>query len=148
MGATTCALLALLRPGDHLIASGSIYGGTYRLLTEEFAVLGIGVTLVDAFDPRIWRQAMRRETRAIFVETPINPTCRVLDLKPMATLAQGAGIALVVDSTLASPVNFRPLEHGADVVIHSATKYLNGHTTSCAARWPALPPTSRKCGRR
>jgi cystathionine beta-lyase/cystathionine gamma-synthase len=127
MGATTCALMALLRPGDHLIASGSIYGGTYRLLTEEFAVLGIGVTLVDAFDPRIWRQAMRRETRAIFVETPINPSCRVLDLKPMATLAQGAGIALVVDSTLASPVNFRPLEHGADVVIHSATKYLNGH---------------------
>lgn len=127
MGATTCAMLALLRPGDHLIASNSIYGGTYRLLTEEFAVLGIGVTLVDPLDPRIWRQAMRAETRAIFVETPANPTCRVLDLKPMATLAQGAGIALVVDSTLASPVNFRPLEHGADVVIHSATKYLNGH---------------------
>lgn len=127
MGATTCALLALLRPGDHVIASASIYGGTYRLLTEEFAVLGIGVTLVDPFDSRIWRQAMLRETRAIFVETPINPTCRVLDLRPMATLAAGAGIALVVDSTLASPVNYRPLEHGADVVIHSATKYLNGH---------------------
>jgi cystathionine beta-lyase/cystathionine gamma-synthase len=127
MGATACAMLALLRPGDHVLASGSIYGGTYRLFTEELALLGVGVTLVDPFDPRIWRQTIRRETRAIFVETPVNPTCRVLDLRPMATLAQSAGIALVVDSTLASPVNFRPLEHGADVVIHSATKYLNGH---------------------
>jgi cystathionine beta-lyase/cystathionine gamma-synthase len=127
MGATACALLALLRPGDHVIASAAIYGGTYRLLTEELATLGIGVTLVDPFDPRIWRQAMRRETRAIFVENPVNPTCRVLDLRPVATLTHGAGIALVVDSTLASPVNFRPMEHGADVVIHSATKYLNGH---------------------
>jgi cystathionine beta-lyase/cystathionine gamma-synthase len=127
MGATACALLALLRPGDHVLASGSIYGGTYRLLTEELAALGIGATLVNPFDPRIWRQAVRRETRAIFVENPVNPTCRVLDLRPMATLAHAAGIALVVDSTMASPVNFRPIEHGADVVIHSATKYLNGH---------------------
>ncbi|HUF66680.1 MAG TPA: PLP-dependent aspartate aminotransferase family protein [Gemmatimonadaceae bacterium] len=127
MGATACALLTLLRPGDHVLASGSIYGGTYRLLTEELATLGIGATLVEPFDPRIWRQAVRRETRAIFVENPVNPTCRVLDLRPIATLAHGAGIALVVDSTMASPINLRPIEHGADVVIHSATKYLNGH---------------------
>jgi cystathionine beta-lyase/cystathionine gamma-synthase len=127
MGATACAMLALLRPGDHLVASGSIYGGTYRLFTEEFATLGIGVTLVDPFDVRAWKQAMRTETRAVFAESPVNPTCRVVDFKPLATLAQRAGIALVVDATLASPVNFRPLEHGADVVIHSATKYLNGH---------------------
>ncbi|MGH7622187.1 MAG: trans-sulfuration enzyme family protein, partial [Gemmatimonadaceae bacterium] len=69
----------------------------------------------------------RKETRAIFVETPINPTCRVLDLRPISYITKESGIALVVDSTFASPINFRPLEHGADVVIHSATKYLNGH---------------------
>lgn len=127
MGATACAMLALLRPGDHLLASAAIYGGTHRFFTEELATLGIGVTLVDPFDARAWRQALRNDTRAIFVESPVNPTCRVVDLRPLAELAQRQGFAMVVDSTFASPVNFRPLEHGADVVIHSATKYLNGH---------------------
>jgi cystathionine beta-lyase/cystathionine gamma-synthase len=127
MGATSCALLALLRPGDHLLASSWVYGGTHRLLTHEFEVLGIDVTLVDPTESRGWRRRMRKETRAIFVETPVNPTCRVLDLRGASHLTKENGLALVVDSTFASPVNFRPLEHGADVVIHSATKYLNGH---------------------
>ena len=127
MGATACALLALLRPGDHLLASKWIYGGTHRLLTQEFTAMGIDVTLVDPMETRAWRRRLRRETRAIFVESPVNPTCRVLDLRPISYLTQEVGLALVVDSTFASPVNFRPLEYGADVVIHSATKYLNGH---------------------
>jgi cystathionine beta-lyase/cystathionine gamma-synthase len=127
MGATACALIALLRPGDHLLACRDIYGGTLRLLTEEFTSLGIDVTLVDPYEPRGWRKRMRKETRAVFLESPVNPTCRVLDLKPISYLTQESGLALVVDSTFASPINFRPLEHGADVVIHSATKYLNGH---------------------
>ena len=127
MGATSCALLALLRPGDHLLASSWVYGGTHRLLTHEFEVMGIDVTLVDPTESRGWRRRMRKETRAIFVETPVNPTCRVLDLRGASHLTKENGLALVVDSTFASPVNFRPLEHGADVVIHSATKYLNGH---------------------
>jgi cystathionine beta-lyase/cystathionine gamma-synthase len=127
MGATTCAMLALLRPGDHLLASEWIYGGTHRLFTQELALLGIEVTLVDPDEPRAWRRKLRKHTRAIFVETPVNPSCRVLDLKPITYLTRNSGLALVVDSTFASPVNFRPLEHGADVVIHSATKYLNGH---------------------
>jgi len=127
MGATACALLALLRPGDHLLASAWIYGGATALLQREFVALGIDVSLVDPLDTRVWRKKMRKETRAIFLETPVNPTCRVLDLKPVSYITKQAGIALVVDSTFASPVNFRPLEHGADVVIHSATKYLNGH---------------------
>lgn len=127
MGATACALLALLRPGDHLLASQWVYGGTHRLLTREFATLGIGVTLVDPTEPRVWRKRLRKNTRAIFVETPVNPTCRVIDLRPISYLTREAGLALVVDSTFASPINFRPLEHGADVVIHSATKFLNGH---------------------
>jgi cystathionine beta-lyase/cystathionine gamma-synthase len=127
MGATACAMLALLRPGDHLLSSLYIYGGTHRLFMEEFVRQGIEVTLVDPYEPRGWRKKIRKETRAIFVESPVNPTCRVLDLKPISYLTRGEGIALVVDSTFASPVNFRPMEHGADVVIHSATKYLNGH---------------------
>ncbi len=127
MGATACALLALLRPGDHLVASSLLYGGTHRLLSQEFTGLGIAVTLVDPFETRAWRRRLRRETRAIFLESPVNPTCRVVDLRPVSYLTHELGLALVVDSTFASPVNFRPIEHGADVVIHSATKYLNGH---------------------
>ncbi|MFI5230864.1 MAG: trans-sulfuration enzyme family protein, partial [Gemmatimonadales bacterium] len=127
MGATACALLALLRPGDHLLASASIYGGAAALLTKEFAPLGINVSLVDPLETRVWRKRLRKETRAIFIESPVNPTCRVLDLRPISYITKESGIALVVDSTFASPINFRPLEHGADVVIHSATKYLNGH---------------------
>lgn len=127
MGATACAMLALLRPGDHLIASSWIYGGTVALLTKEFSSLGIEVTLVDPLETRVWRRALRKETRAIFIETPVNPTCRVLDLRPVSYVTKECGIALVVDSTFASPINLRPLEFGADVVIHSATKYLNGH---------------------
>jgi cystathionine beta-lyase/cystathionine gamma-synthase len=126
-GATACALLALLRPGDHLVASAWLYGGTRRLLEEEFATLGIDVTLVDPTALRGWRKAIRKQTRAIFLESPVNPTCRVLDVKAVSQISRQAGLALVVDATFASPVNFRPLEHGADVSVHSATKFLNGH---------------------
>ena len=127
MGATACALLALLRPGDHLVASSRIYGGASALLTKEFTSLGIHVTMVDPQENRAWRKKLRKETRAIFLETPVNPSCRVIDLRPVSYVTKEVGIALVVDSTFASPINLRPLEHGADVVIHSATKYLNGH---------------------
>ena len=127
MGAIACALLALLRPGDHLIASSRIYGGANALFTKEFVGLGIHVTLVDPMESRAWRKKLRKETRAIFLETPVNPSCRVIDLRPVSYVTKEEGIALVVDSTFASPINLRPLEHGADVVIHSATKYLNGH---------------------
>ena len=127
MGATTCAMLALLRPGDHVLSSAWVYGGTHRLLSVELSAMGIEVTFIDPTETRKWRRAVRRETRAIFVETPVNPTCRVLDLRPMSHLAAEHGLAFVVDSTFATPVNFRPLEHGADVIVHSATKYLNGH---------------------
>ncbi len=127
MGATACALLALLRPGDHLLASRYLYGGTHRLLTEEFATLGIEVTLVDPYENRAWRKRLRKETRAVFLESPVNPTCRLIDLRPVSYLTREIGLALVVDSTFASPVNLRPIEHGADVVIHSTTKFLNGH---------------------
>jgi len=120
--------MAVLRPGDHLIASRWIYGGTLKLFDEEFGRFGISVTYVDPTTPRIWRKSIRKTTRAIFVETPVNPTVRVLDLAPIASLAKEFGLALLVDATFASPINLRPLEHGADLVITSATKYLNGHS--------------------
>ena len=127
MGATACAMLALLRPGDHLISSSWIYGGTRKLFTEELMGMGIEVSFVNPLEPRAWRKGLKKNTRVIFLESPVNPTCRVLELSSLQSLAHAQGIALVVDSTFASPVNFRPIEHGVDVVIHSATKYLNGH---------------------
>ncbi len=128
MGATALAHLAVLRPGDHLLASGWIYGGTRRLFDEEFGRLGIDVSYVNPDQPRLWRRSVRKSTRAIFVETPTNPTMRVVDLTPMAQAARDGGFALLVDATFASPINYRPLEHGADIAITSATKYLNGHS--------------------
>ncbi len=127
MGATAAAMMALLRPGDHLMTSQWIYGGTHKLFYEEFVRMGIEVSPVDPSEARSWRRELRHNTRALFVESPVNPTCRVIDLKPLSRLTQELGLALVVDSTFASPINFRPLEHGADVVIQSSTKYLNGH---------------------
>lgn len=128
MAATAMAHLAVLRPGDHLISSLWIYGGTRVLFDGEFARHGISITYVDPDKPRDWRKAVTRNTRAIFVEALTNPVMRVLNVPLLAKLASEHGIALLVDSTFASPVNFRPLEHGADIVITSATKYINGHS--------------------
>jgi cystathionine beta-lyase/cystathionine gamma-synthase len=128
MGATALAHLAVLRPGDHLISSTWIYGGTQKLFDEELGRFGIDVTYVSPDQARLWRKSVRKSTRAIFVETPTNPLMRVIDLAPIAYVAEEYGLALLVDATFASPINFRPLEHGADVVITSATKYLNGHS--------------------
>jgi len=128
MAATALAHLAILRPGDHLLASKWIYGGTRRLFDEEFGRLGISVSYADPDQPRHWRKMLRKTTRALFMETPTNPLVRVLDLSVPSQVAREFGLALLVDGTFASPINFRPLEHGADVVISSATKYLNGHT--------------------
>jgi cystathionine beta-lyase/cystathionine gamma-synthase len=128
MAATALAHLAVLRPGDHLVSSSWIYGGTRRLFDEEFGRFGIEITYVNPDQPRLWRRSCRKSTRAFFVETPTNPTLRLLDLTPMSRIAEEYGLALLVDATFASPINFRPIEHKADVVITSATKYLNGHS--------------------
>jgi cystathionine beta-lyase/cystathionine gamma-synthase len=128
MGATALAHLAVLRPGDHLLSSSWIYGGTQALFDEELGRLGIEITYVRPDQPRLWRRSVRKETRAIFVETPTNPLMRLVDMIPVAQVSKEFGLALLVDATFASPINFRPLEHGADVAITSATKYLNGHS--------------------
>ena len=128
MGATALAHLAVLRPGDHLISSTWIYGGTQKLFDEELGRYGIDVTYVSPDQPRLWRKSIKKATRAIFIETPTNPLMRVIDMGPIAYAAEEHGLALLVDATFASPINYRQLEHGADVVITSATKYLNGHS--------------------
>ena len=128
MGATALAHLAVLRPGDHLISSTWIYGGTQKLFDEELGRYGIDVTYVSPDQPRLWRKSIKKATRAIFIETPTNPLMRFIDMGPIAYAAEEHGLALLVDATFASPINYRPLEHGADVVITSATKYLNGHS--------------------
>jgi cystathionine beta-lyase/cystathionine gamma-synthase len=127
MGATSCTMLALLRPGDHLLASSWLYGGTRELFEHELPMLGIDVSFVDPMETRGWRRRLRPNTRVLFLESPVNPTTRVLDLRPLSTLSLEHGLALVVDATFASPINMRATTLGADVVIHSSTKYLNGH---------------------
>ena len=128
MAATALAHLAVLRPGDHLVSSKWIYGGTRSLFEHEFTRHGIELSYVDPDKPRDWRKALRKHTRAIFVEAVTNPLMRVVDLPAIAKVTADKGIALLVDNTFTSPINFRPLEHGADVVITSATKYLGGHS--------------------
>ena len=139
MGATALAHLAVLRPGDHLVSSSWIYGGTQHLFDEELGRLGIDITYVRPDQPRLWRRSVRKATRAIFVETPTNPLMRVVDLGPVAHVAREFGLALLVDATFASPINFRPLEHGADIAITSATKYLNGHSDVIAGAVAGSP---------
>jgi O-acetylhomoserine (thiol)-lyase len=130
MAAQMCALLTLARNGDHLIASRTLYGGTYSQLAITFAQFGIDTTFVDAADPENFRRALRPNTKALYVETIGNPQLDVADLAPIAAIAHDAGLPLVVDNTLASPYLCRPIEHGADIVIHSVTKYLGGHGTT------------------
>ena len=128
MAATAMTLLALTRGGDHVVASEQLYGATLKLLAHELPRRGIETTFVDPTIGRSWRGALRKRTRLLFLETPTNPTLRVIDPRPVAGLAHDRGIVLVMDTTFASPVNLRAGELGADVVIHSATKYLGGHS--------------------
>lgn len=128
MAATAMTLLALTKAGDHVLASSMLYGATQTLLRDELPRRGVDTTFVDPGTVRGWRQAVRPNTRVILVETPTNPTIRVLDPRPIAALAMERGVTFLVDATFASPINFKPVTMGADAVIHSATKYLGGHS--------------------
>lgn len=131
--ATSFALLNVAESGDHIVASPSLYGGTQNLLKHTLKRLGIEVTFVaDPDDLGAWRAAVRPNTKAFFGEVVSNPRQDVLDIEGVASVAHAAGVPLLVDNTLATPYLIRPLEHGADVVIHSATKYLGGHGTAIA----------------
>lgn len=126
--AATDAVAKLLSAGDHLVSGEGVYGGTYRLFSQVFARLGIEMTFVDSGDLEQIREAIRPNTRLIHVETPTNPMMRITDIAAAAEIARAAGAWLSVDNTFASPYNQRPLELGADLVIHSTTKYVNGHS--------------------
>lgn len=128
MAATAMTLLALTQAGDHVVASSMLYGATQSLLRDELPRRGVDTTFVDPESLRGWREAVRRNTRVILVETPTNPVLRVLDPRPIAALAMERGLTFVMDATFASPVNLKPVPLGVDAVIHSATKYLGGHS--------------------
>lgn len=128
MGAISSAMWTLLKAGDHIVASDTIYGCTHALLSHGFTRFNVEVTFVDAADPENIKNAMRENTRVVYLETPANPTLKITDIKEICDIAHKYENAVVlVDNTFATPFLQRPLEMGADIVVHSATKYLNGH---------------------
>jgi methionine-gamma-lyase len=147
MAAISTVFLALLRQGDHVVATDPLYGASRGLLTRYFSRLGVTSTFVPATDPAALAAAIRPETRLIYAETPANPTLDLVDLIAASETARSAGIPLVVDNTFAGPHLQRPIELGADVVLHSATKSLNGHSDVIAgivvARDPSMLKTLR-----
>jgi O-acetylhomoserine (thiol)-lyase len=124
------SLLNLARAGDHIVSSASLYGGTYNAFVHTLPRFGIEVTLVDGADPEAFRKAIRPNTKAVFAETLGNPKLDVLDVEAVAKVAHEAGVPLIVDNTLATPYLLRPIEYGADVIVHSATKFIGGHGTT------------------
>ncbi|MFK5635710.1 MULTISPECIES: bifunctional o-acetylhomoserine/o-acetylserine sulfhydrylase [unclassified Ornithinimicrobium] len=131
--AITLAILNIAGAGDHIVASPSLYGGTQNLFAHTLPRLGIEVSFVpDPTDPESWRATARATTKAFFGETIANPSSEVLDIRAVADVAHEVGVPLIVDNTIATPYLTRPFEHGADVVVHSATKYLGGHGTAIA----------------
>lgn len=128
--AITLSLLTLVHSGYEIVASANLYGGTYTLLHYTFANMGIKVTFVDPTDPENFRRAITDKTRAIFAETLGNPKLETLDIEAIAQIAHENDIPLVIDNTLPSPYLINPIAHGADIVVHSATKYIGGHGTS------------------
>tara|TARA_B100000287_G_scaffold433012_1_gene493678 strand:- start:689 stop:1675 length:987 start_codon:yes stop_codon:yes gene_type:complete len=128
MAAISSTLLSLLSKDDHMVTSADIYGGTYGLLTSEFPRFGIEVTMADIRDPDSFEAAINENTKVLYVETITNPVLKVCDLEAMASIAKKHGLISVVDNTFATPWACRPISMGFDVVIHSGTKFLNGHT--------------------
>ena len=124
------AILNLARAGDEIVAASSLYGGTYALFAHNLPRLGITVKFVDPSDPENFRSAITDRTRALYIETIGNPKCDVPDIAAIADVAHQSGLPLIVDNTFASPYLCRPIEHGADIVIHSATKFIGGHGTA------------------
>lgn len=128
--AVTYAILGLVSQGDHIVAANTIYGGTYNLLDNTLPVYGVTATFVDPSDPANFEKAIRPSTKALFIETLGNPNCNLIDIRAVADVAHRHGLPLVIDNTFGTPYLIRPIEYGADIVVHSATKFIGGHGTS------------------
>ena len=128
--AVTYTFLNLAKAGDHIVSANNIYGGSYNLLDNTLPAYGITTTFVDPSDLSNFEKAIRPETKAIFIETMGNPNCSLLDIDAVAAVAHRHGLPLVIDNTFGTPYLIRPIEHGADIVVHSATKFIGGHGTS------------------
>ena len=128
--AATLGLLNFVETGQHIVSSASLYGGTYNLLHYTMPKMGIDVTFVDPRDPENFKKAITPKTRAVFAETVGNPKLDTLDIRPVADIAHEAGVPLMVDNTMATPYLIRPFDHGADIIMHSTTKFIGGHGTS------------------
>lgn len=128
MAAISTTLLSILSSGDHLLAQECLYGGTHDFLTGDFEGLGIEFDFIDGDDPGSWESKLRPETKAVFVETMTNPLLQVADLKAVVSFAKAHNLVSLIDNTFATPMNFRPIEWGFDLSLHSCTKYLNGHS--------------------
>ncbi len=131
MAAITTSILAFVKRGEHLLAQKTLYGGTQSFLDEDAPGMGIAATAIDTADPEgavAWERALTPETRLVLVESISNPLMEVGDLEAVVAFARRHGLMTIIDNTFATPVNFRPLEIGIDLVVHSATKYLNGHS--------------------
>lgn len=132
MAAISTSLMAFLRAGDHVVLQRTLYGGTYNLVNEEFDKFGIEYSFTEGLKPADFEAAIKANTKVIYIETPSNPLLTITDLDAVAKIAVKHGIVTMIDNTFASPVNQNPIDFGIDIVIHSATKYMGGHSDICA----------------
>ncbi len=132
MAAVSTALMAFLRAGDHVVLQQTLYGGTYNLVTEEFEKYGIEYSFTEGWEPKDFKVKIKENTKVIYIETPSNPLLTITDIAAVGALAKKHNIVSMIDNTFASPVNQNPFDFGIDVVIHSATKYMGGHSDICA----------------
>lgn len=131
MAAILTSIFAIMKSGDHAIFQSDLYGGTFHAIVNELPRYGMEYTMVDGSDPDNFKKAIRPETRLIYIETPSNPTLKIIDIKAVALIAKTHGILTIIDNTFASPVNQNPVDLGIDIVTHSGTKYIGGHSDIC-----------------
>lgn len=132
MAAVSTTLMAFLQQGDHVVLQNALYGGTYNLIVEEFHKYGITYTFTEGLDEAAFAKAITPKTKVLYIETPSNPLLKVTDIKMVSKLAKANNIVTMIDNTFASPINQNPVDFGIDIVIHSATKYMGGHSDICA----------------
>ncbi|MEJ1222450.1 trans-sulfuration enzyme family protein [Sediminicola sp. 1XM1-17] len=128
MAAISTALMAFLKAGDHIVLQNTLYGGTYNLVTEEFHKFGIEYSFTSGLEPEDFEEQIKENTKVIYIETPSNPLLTITDLTAVAQIAKKHGLVSMIDNTFASPVNQNPIDFGIDIVLHSATKYMGGHS--------------------